>query len=102
MRFLMTNRATSPKRIRARELGSGVVIGTSVMVSVVVSPKEVDVNGPPGPVKLGLVSAMKPTGLISPNSPTKHGPPTVTSPSEQSVELPLRMSSVTGPSEEVS
>ena len=55
-RFRTSSKATSPRGRRANEDGSGAVLGTSVMVTVVVKkPSNVEDVNVPGPVKLGLI-----------------------------------------------
>jgi hypothetical protein len=87
-------RETSPRRIRARELGSGTV-DTSVMVTVVLLLVNVH-----GQVKLG--ESKFPMSKTRGTKADQHGP--VSGPPvdmEQPVELPLRPNSVIGPAEEV-
>jgi hypothetical protein len=96
----MTTRTTSPRGVRARELGSGTV-GTSVMVTVVVVPKVVFVNVP-GLVKLGTDGGPCPNTIVSEVRATKHGPNWPLGPPRgQPVELPLSWNSIIGPKKEV-
>jgi len=58
--------------MRARELGSGTPLGTSVMVTVVVNAGNIVVNVP-GPVKAGLVEKPVSRKKFEP-TPAKHKP----------------------------
>jgi hypothetical protein len=93
----MTGKQNSPQPRRSNEDGSGTPLGTSVMVTVVMAPLAgfVAVNVP-GPLKLG--KAVKPMPPPFANSPIKHGPAEGGKVgSEQSVELPLRLTAIKEP-----
>ena len=93
MRLRISINAPSPRGTRANEDGSGAVLGTSVMVTVVVKKLDEDVNVP-GPVKPGLIPVPKDSvGVI----PSKHGPRSIKSANVQAVELPLSVNDVRGP-----
>lgn len=100
----MANKPRSPQPRKSNELGSGVALGTSVMVTVVMSPlrESVAVNVP-GPLKLGEAE------LANKQQPPpgervfacQQGPGSLSPFNEQFVESPLSSNSVTGPKLEV-